>query len=133
MCSSDLDYLVVAGGGGAQGSVSAGNASGAGGAGGYRTSFPGGRKIFLAPGSNTVTIGAGGAAGPGSESGDAGAGTDSKVGYIFSSGGGRGGRMYGGARQGSPGVRYHIVRGALDSEGVANRKRGRSKYGTRRG
>jgi small subunit ribosomal protein S12 len=32
-----------------------------------------------------------------------------------------------------PGVRYHIVRGALDSEGVANRKRGRSKYGTRRG
>ena len=32
-----------------------------------------------------------------------------------------------------PGVRYHIVRGALDSEGVANRKRGRSKYGTRKG
>jgi small subunit ribosomal protein S12 len=31
-----------------------------------------------------------------------------------------------------PGVRYHIVRGALDSTGVANRKRGRSKYGTRR-
>jgi|TARA_B110000263_G_C15306256_1_gene510563 small subunit ribosomal protein S12 len=31
-----------------------------------------------------------------------------------------------------PGVRYHIVRGALDSEGVANRKRSRSKYGTRR-
>ena len=31
-----------------------------------------------------------------------------------------------------PGVRYHIIRGALDSSGVANRKRGRSKYGTRR-
>src|SRR3990170_3779983 len=31
-----------------------------------------------------------------------------------------------------PGVRYHIVRGALDSQGVARRKRGRSKYGTRK-
>ncbi len=30
-----------------------------------------------------------------------------------------------------PGVRYHIVRGALDSAGVANRKRGRSKYGAK--
>ena len=29
------------------------------------------------------------------------------------------------------GVRYHIVRGTLDSVGVANRKRGRSKYGTK--
>jgi small subunit ribosomal protein S12 len=32
-----------------------------------------------------------------------------------------------------PGVRYHIIRGALDSQGVARRKRGRSKYGTRKG
>ena len=31
-----------------------------------------------------------------------------------------------------PGVRYHIVRGALDAQGVKNRKRGRSKYGTRK-
>ncbi len=31
-----------------------------------------------------------------------------------------------------PGVRYHIVRGALDATGVNNRKRGRSKYGTRK-
>ena len=31
-----------------------------------------------------------------------------------------------------PGVRYHIIRGALDAQGVANRKRGRSKYGTRK-
>ena len=31
-----------------------------------------------------------------------------------------------------PGVRYHIVRGVLDSQGVANRKQGRSKYGTKR-
>ncbi len=31
-----------------------------------------------------------------------------------------------------PGVRYHVVRGALDSQGVEGRKRGRSKYGTRR-
>ena len=31
-----------------------------------------------------------------------------------------------------PGVRYHIIRGVLDTQGVPNRKRGRSKYGTRR-
>ncbi|QQS61655.1 MAG: 30S ribosomal protein S12 [Candidatus Moraniibacteriota bacterium] len=31
-----------------------------------------------------------------------------------------------------PGVRYHIVRGVLDSTGVANRKRGRSKYGAKK-
>ena len=30
-----------------------------------------------------------------------------------------------------PGVRYHIVRGVLDTLGVANRKQGRSKYGAR--
>src|SRR5213083_2666274 len=32
-----------------------------------------------------------------------------------------------------PGVRYHIVRGALDTLGVEGRKRGRSKYGTKAG
>ena len=31
-----------------------------------------------------------------------------------------------------PGVRYHIVRGALDTAGVNDRKQGRSKYGTKR-
>ena len=31
-----------------------------------------------------------------------------------------------------PGVRYHVVRGTLDTTGVANRKQGRSKYGTKR-
>lgn len=31
-----------------------------------------------------------------------------------------------------PGVRYHIIRGALDTAGVANRKQARSKYGTKR-
>ncbi len=31
-----------------------------------------------------------------------------------------------------PGVRYHIVRGSLDLQGVANRKRGRSKYGAKK-
>ena len=31
-----------------------------------------------------------------------------------------------------PGVRYHIVRGVLDSTGVENRRRGRSKYGAKR-
>ena len=32
-----------------------------------------------------------------------------------------------------PGVRYKIIRAALDSAGVANRKRGRSKYGAKMG
>lgn len=31
-----------------------------------------------------------------------------------------------------PGVRYHIIRGTLDSVGVANRKQSRSKYGAKR-
>jgi len=31
-----------------------------------------------------------------------------------------------------PGVRYHIVRGTLDTQGVADRQRGRSKYGAKR-
>jgi small subunit ribosomal protein S12 len=30
-----------------------------------------------------------------------------------------------------PGVRYHIVRGTLDADGVADRKQGRSKYGAK--
>ncbi len=31
-----------------------------------------------------------------------------------------------------PGVRYHIVRGSLDTTGVSDRKQGRSKYGAKR-
>src|SRR5436305_9692876 len=31
-----------------------------------------------------------------------------------------------------PGVRYHVVRGNLDLQGVNNRKQGRSKYGTKK-
>ena len=31
-----------------------------------------------------------------------------------------------------PGVRYHIIRGSMDTSGVAERKRGRSKYGTKK-
>ena len=31
-----------------------------------------------------------------------------------------------------PGVRYHLVRGALDAVGVQNRRQGRSKYGAKR-
>ena len=31
-----------------------------------------------------------------------------------------------------PGVRYHVVRGTLDTAGTANRKQGRSKYGTKK-
>jgi small subunit ribosomal protein S12 len=32
-----------------------------------------------------------------------------------------------------PGVRYHIVRGTLDSDGVKNREQSRSKYGAKKG
>lgn len=32
-----------------------------------------------------------------------------------------------------PGVRYHIIRGILDTAGVDGRRKGRSKYGTKRG
>ena len=32
-----------------------------------------------------------------------------------------------------PGVRYHIIRGTLDTQGVAERKQSRSKYGTKKG
>ncbi len=39
----------------------------------------------------------------------------------------RGGRV-----RDMPGVRYHIVRGTLDTAGVANRKQARSKYGAKR-
>ena len=31
-----------------------------------------------------------------------------------------------------PGVRYHVVRGALDTSGVSDRRQGRSKYGAKR-
>jgi small subunit ribosomal protein S12 len=31
-----------------------------------------------------------------------------------------------------PGVRYHIIRGALDTQGVQKRRQGRSKYGAKR-
>jgi len=31
-----------------------------------------------------------------------------------------------------PGVRYHVVRGSLDTDGVKDRKQGRSKYGVKR-
>ena len=32
-----------------------------------------------------------------------------------------------------PGVRYHIIRGALDTAGIAKRKQSRSKYGAKKG
>jgi len=31
-----------------------------------------------------------------------------------------------------PGVRYHVIRGTLDSAGVTDRRQGRSKYGAKR-
>jgi small subunit ribosomal protein S12 len=30
-----------------------------------------------------------------------------------------------------PGIRYHVIRGTLDTEGVVNRRQGRSRYGTK--
>jgi small subunit ribosomal protein S12 len=38
----------------------------------------------------------------------------------------------GGAVKDLPGVRYHIIRGSLDTAGVSGRRRGRSKYGEKR-
>lgn len=40
--------------------------------------------------------------------------------------------LRGGRVKDLPGVRYHIIRGVLDTTGVKNRKRGRSKYGVKR-
>ena len=40
--------------------------------------------------------------------------------------------LRGGRVKDLPGVRYHIVRGVLDTSGVANRQRGRSKYGAKK-
>ncbi len=40
--------------------------------------------------------------------------------------------LRGGRVKDLPGVRYHIVRGVLDTQGVENRKRTRSKYGTKK-
>ena len=40
--------------------------------------------------------------------------------------------LRGGRVKDLPGVRYHVIRGALDCEGVEGRKRGRSKYGAGR-
>ena len=40
--------------------------------------------------------------------------------------------MRGGRVRDLPGVRYHIVRGALDSQAVQDRKQARSKYGAKR-
>ena len=40
--------------------------------------------------------------------------------------------LRGGRVKDLPGVRYHIVRGALDTFGVADRKKSRSKYGTKK-
>jgi len=40
--------------------------------------------------------------------------------------------LRGGRVRDLPGVRYHIVRGSLDTEGVQNRKQGRSKYGAKK-
>jgi hypothetical protein len=78
----DFDYLVIAGGGAADGPI-----SGGGGAGGVRSSFPGGTKITLKGGNNTVTVGAGGVVPPANPR-EGGKGVASTVGTITSAGGG---------------------------------------------
>ncbi|MDD4011857.1 MAG: 30S ribosomal protein S12 [Sphaerochaetaceae bacterium] len=40
--------------------------------------------------------------------------------------------LRGGKVKDLPGVRYHIIRGTKDTQGVADRKRGRSKYGAKK-
>ena len=40
--------------------------------------------------------------------------------------------LRGGRVKDLPGVRYHIIRGALDTSGVANRRQSRSRYGAKR-
>jgi len=40
--------------------------------------------------------------------------------------------MRGGRVKDLPGIRYHIIRGTLDTAGVENRRQGRSKYGAKR-
>ena len=42
------------------------------------------------------------------------------------------GLIRGGRVRDLPGVRYHIIRGTLDTQGVANRNQSRSKYGAKR-
>ena len=42
------------------------------------------------------------------------------------------GMIRGGRVKDLPGVRYHIIRGTLDTAGVAERKQGRSKYGAKK-
>jgi len=39
--------------------------------------------------------------------------------------------LRGGRVKDVPGIRYHVIRGTLDTEGVADRKRGRSRYGAK--
>ncbi len=41
--------------------------------------------------------------------------------------------LRGGRVKDLPGVRYHVIRGTLDTQGVGERKQGRSKYGTKKG
>ena len=116
--SVGFDYLVIAGGasGGSSG-------SGGGGAGGFRTSFPGGAKVFLNPGPNAIVIGGGGAGftTPGTLGNP---GTDSFAGNIVSSGGGGGGTRSqsatGGGDQGGFGLPGGSGGGAAGGGGTGN-------------
>jgi hypothetical protein len=101
-CSVAADYLVIAGGGAGQG-----DSGGGGGAGGFRSSFPGGTKMFFQPGPHAVTIGAGGSGPPASATPSCANGTSSSVNYVASTGGG-GGQQDGGSGGGG---RYGVNAG----------------------
>jgi len=92
--SNTVEYLVVAGGGGAP-SQSGQGASGGSGAGGYRTNYPspvtGGIPVSVSPGSYPITVGSGGAGRASSSDQAGGNGSDSVFSSITSTAGGAGG------------------------------------------
>ena len=90
-----VEYLVVAGGGGSGG--------GGGGAGGFRTNYPSTPSLTITAQTYPITVGAGGAAGPGSYVGRGNNGSPSIFSTITSAGGGAGGGWNNSANDGGSG------------------------------
>jgi len=90
-----VEYLVVAGGGGSGG--------GGGGAGGFRTNYPSTPSVTITAQTYPITVGAGGAAGPGSYVGRGNNGSNSIFSTITSAGGGAGGGWNNSANAGGSG------------------------------
>jgi hypothetical protein len=90
-----VEYLVVAGGGGSGG--------GGGGAGGFRTNYPSTPSLTISTQTYPITVGAGGAAGPGSYVGRGSNGSPSIFSTITSAGGGAGGGWNNSANAGGSG------------------------------